>query len=177
MLILNQQILAKNNNEVICMRRGYTIWDEFERMQEEMDRLFSSAMGTPILGSNNLLSGPAKKLAKSGARTPVTDMWETKNEVMAQVELPGVNKDDIDIDVDDKGIRISVEKEDKKQDEDMEKGYYSCERSYSGYYRYFPLPENTDKENIDASYKDGVLELKIPKREVDKKETKKIEVK
>ncbi|MFP4119070.1 MAG: Hsp20/alpha crystallin family protein [Candidatus Woesearchaeota archaeon] len=154
-----------------------TIWDEFERMHEEMDRLFSNMLERTPFGGRNLLEGPDRSPAKLNTRKPLTDMWETGNEIRAQIELPGVNKDDIKIDVKDDGLEVSVEKEDKQEEKDEEKGYYSFERSYSGFYRYFPLPDNTDKENIEASYKDGVLDLKIPKKEVEEQEKKRIEVK
>ncbi|MGM5480193.1 MAG: Hsp20/alpha crystallin family protein [Nanobdellota archaeon] len=149
-----------------------TLWDEFERMHKEMDELFSSI--TDPTNRTPLLEGNTNTPTKISTRRPLTDMWEENNTIRAQVELPGVNKKDININVNDNGVEVSVEKENKKEED--KKGYYRCERSYSGYYRQFPLPQNADTDNIDASYKDGVLEMTIPKKEVDEN-TKRIEVK
>lgn len=92
-----------------------------------------------------------------------------------EVDLPGVKKDDINVDVKNDVLTISGQRKTKK--EVKEKDYYKMESSYGKFQRSFTLPENTDTENIEANSKDGVLEVVIPKMERSKKETKKIKVK
>jgi HSP20 family protein len=128
---------------------------------------------TPALENK---SNQGNDIVRSQYRYPLSDIWETDDAVMAEIELPGVKKDDINVDVDDGNLEISVEKtyEDKK--EDKKKGSYRFERQYQGFYRCFTLPENVDEDNVEARYEDGVLKVKVPKKEVEQKERKKIEV-
>ncbi len=92
-----------------------------------------------------------------------------------EVDLPGVKKEDITIDVKDNQLVISGERSFKE--ERKEKDYYKVESSYGKFQRSFALPENVDIENIEASSNDGVLEVVLPKLKVDKVEVKKIQVK
>lgn len=92
-----------------------------------------------------------------------------------EVDLPGVKKEDIHVDVNDNVLTISGERKTKK--EVKKKDYYKKESSYGKFQRSFTLPDNTDAENIEANSKDGVLEVVIPKMKRSKKETKKIKIK
>jgi HSP20 family protein len=92
-----------------------------------------------------------------------------------EVDLPGVKKEDIHIDLKDNQIIISGERSFKK--ERQEKDYYKVESSYGKFQRSFALPENVDVENIEASCEDGVLEVVLPKMKAEKTEVKKIHVK
>ena len=107
--------------------------------------------------------------------TPVADIWETDKAVKAVIDMPGVNKEDIKINVKDNGIEIKAEKKEEKKEE--KKGIYREERRYTGFYRFIPLPENTIPEKTEAEYKNGVLELTIPKKEVKEETGKTIQVK
>ncbi len=156
------------------MRRNrYGLWDEMRRLQDEMDSLFGDFFG----GSGGRygqreLTGPDERMpAFAGYTEPLADLFETDNEIVATVELPGVNKEDINVSRTDNGIEVSVEKTDEQKDEDKKKGYYRIERRHTGFYRHFPMPSYADTEKIDATYKNGVLEIKVPKTE--KTDTKK----
>ncbi|RLI94453.1 MAG: Hsp20/alpha crystallin family protein [Candidatus Altiarchaeales archaeon] len=145
-------------------RRRYSIFDEMRRMQEEMDRLFDEffrATRFPELPSTALAR--RGMIERSEYRMPLTDMWETDKEVIITMELPGVNKKDIDINIYDDGIEVKVERSEDRREEDEKKGMYRFERTYSGFYRYIPLPPNVNAEKAEASYNNGVLEVKIPK--------------
>ena len=163
------------------MARRYTIWDELRRMQDEMDRLFEAFFRNEPIGwggSTPLLAGPNSSAAvqTSDYRQPLADMWETDDEVITTVELPGVDKQDIKINATEDGIEVKVEKKDERKEEDKKKGRYRLERSYSGFYRYIALPENIDPNKINASYKNGVLELRMPKVEKEKRKGREIKV-
>lgn len=157
--------------------RQYTIWDEMRRMQREIDSLFEDFGYSQ---KPNLLSNSQKEdnqiASLENYRAPICDVKEDKENYNLSLEIPGSKKEDIKININDNNLEIKVEhkKEDKK--EDKEKGYYSYSKSYSGFYRSFSLPRNIDKDNINAEYKDGILHLKIPKKEISSSQ-KLIEVK
>ena len=92
-----------------------------------------------------------------------------------EVDLPGVKKEDISIDIKENTLIISGERNFKE--ERAEKDYYKIESSYGKFQRSFALPENIDSENIEASYLEGVLEVVIPKLTIQANEAKKITIK
>lgn len=103
---------------------------------------------------------------------PVVDTYEKNDHIVVNAELPGVNKEDITVDVKNNVLTISGER--KHEENVNETNYYRNERFYGKFQRSFTLPDNVDAEKVDAVYKDGVLEVKIPKTEDNK--TKKITV-
>ena len=146
-----------------------TIWDEMRRMQYEMDRLFNNFFSSGFGFDYDVPLIESRDVVKSNYRQPLSDIWETDNEIIATVELPGVKKEDIEVSAKDNGIEIKVEKKDEHKTDDKKKGIYRLERQYSGFYRFFSMPENADLNNVHASYKNGVLELKIPKKMIEDK--------
>lgn len=104
---------------------------------------------------------------------PAMDIVEKDKEVAIKAELPGCKPDDIDISVNGNILTISGEKKEEKEDKD--KGYYYAECSYGTFKRDINLPSDVDADKVDANYKDGILNVTIPKSE--KAQTKKIKVK
>lgn len=117
-----------------------------------------------------------KNVIENNYRKPLTDIWEDEKDYVANLEIPGVDKNDIEININEGNVEIKVEKKKENKSEDKSRGIYRYERSYNGFYRCFKLPKNVDNENIQAKYNNGILELKIPKLE-HKNELRKIEVK
>ena len=107
--------------------------------------------------------------------TPTVNTREGEYAYHVEVDLPGVKKEDIHVDVKDDILTISGER--KTKEEVNEKDYYKIESFYGSFHRSFTLPDNTDIENIEANSEDGVLEVVIPKLKETNKESKKIEVK
>ena len=108
-------------------------------------------------------------------RTPRMDIYETDKNVVAEVELPGVDPKDIDIEVKENYLKIEAKKEEKK--EEKEKGYYKKELSRGYYKRIVPLPVEVMGDKAEADYKDGILKITIPKVKPTKKEEKSVKVK
>ena len=108
-------------------------------------------------------------------RTPLTNITEDEKNYMISAELPGLNKGDIQITIHDGMLEVKGEKKEDKKEE--KEGYVRREYSSASYYRAFNLPENIDEDTIDANLNKGILKLTIPKKEPEKKEMKKIEVK
>lgn len=98
---------------------------------------------------------------------PAVNITENDNEYSITVAAPGLKKDDFNIDVEGNMLSISSEKEESK--EEKEAKYTRKEYSYSSFSRSFTLPEEVNKEKIEAKYEDGVLKLALPKREEAKK--------
>lgn len=94
---------------------------------------------------------------------PATNIKETDKSYEIEIAAPGLNKEDFNIDVENGTITISSEKKDEKEEKD--ENYTRREYNYSSFSRSFRLPETVKEEDIDATYKDGVLMLSIPKKE------------
>ncbi|MCB9362085.1 Hsp20/alpha crystallin family protein [Candidatus Woesearchaeota archaeon] len=130
---------------------------QMRKMQRQMDDLFRD------FGEPGLLMGP-KDVVQSEFRSPLSDIWEEKDKIHAKIEIPGVDKKDIQINATEHDIEVKVEKKEEKKTE--KKGMYRYERSYSGFYRKFTLPHTIDPDKIQAEYKDGILELSAPTKTI-----------
>lgn len=98
---------------------------------------------------------------------PAVNIAETTNGFDLSLAVPGMKKDDFKIDVDGNMLTISCQKEEKKEEKDAK--FTRKEFNYSSFSRCFTLPEEVNKEKIDAHYEDGVLKLSLPKKEEAKK--------
>jgi len=138
-------------------------WDEMRRLQKEMDDMFEAFFSGGPLG---------RQISGWGLRAPLSDIEDKGDKLLVTAELPGMDKEDIKINVDKDSITISAER--KGKSEEKEKDYYYCERSYSGFRRSFALPSEIDPEDVEAEYKDGVLRVSMKKvsKEGTKKEVK-----
>ena len=98
---------------------------------------------------------------------PAVNITEHKDEYQVSLAAPGLKKDDFKIDVDGNMLTISSEKEENK--EEIDKRFTRKEYSYSSFSRSFTLPEEINKEKIEAKYEDGVLKISMPRKEEAKK--------
>ena len=140
---------------------------------EEMDRVFDQFFGRGWLHPFRF-EWPTRKLAEPfEGKTPTVDMIDRDNEILIKVELPGVDKKDIDVSVTSNTVTIKgkTEKEEKEEKEN----YYRREISCGSYARTLSLPGDVDEDKAKASVKDGVLELVLPKLEKAHKKTIKVE--
>jgi HSP20 family protein len=95
--------------------------------------------------------------------SPSVNVIENENDFLVEVAAPGLDKEDFNVEVEKDHLIISAHKEIKK--EEKEGKYTRNEFNYSSFTRRFFLPETVDGDNIEASYKDGILKLVVPKRE------------
>ncbi len=145
-----------------------TITSEFGNIMSalgSMERLLEDAFRRPFLGwlpSREIFREPGA--FGEVAFYPTADVYEHGNEVVVRCELPGLKREDIDVKfTDDNTLVISGE---RKSEEKTEKGdYLRHECSYGAFKRALNLPEGCDHEKAKASYKDGVLEIRVPKSE------------
>lgn len=107
---------------------------------------------------------------------PKVDVKDATNALTVHAELPGMKKEDINIDIDEKNHLLTLSGEHKKEEEKKEENYYLSERSYGRFERRFRLPENTDANAIKANLRNGVLDIVIPKSAVTQQQPKKISI-
>jgi HSP20 family protein len=144
--------------------------EEMRRMEEWMDRMFRETW--PYYVARRALPGAAgEELAEIA--TPSVDIKDKEGKIIVAADIPGVEKGDISISV--KGDMLEITAEKKEEKEEKEEGYIRRERSYRKYYRSIPLPAEVDKDKAEASLKDGVLKIEMPK--LAGEEAKKIELK
>jgi HSP20 family protein len=125
------------------------------RMHEEMDRIFAESMG-----GGRAPEGQQRGL---GMWSPAIEIRQREGNLVVCAELPGIRKDDIKIEVREDALVLEGER--KQEQEGEEGGVRRSERSYGRFYRMISLPEGANTENAHASFKDGVLEIKIPVQE------------
>ncbi len=145
--------------------------DDFRRFEEMMNRMFEDFWGRPR--RQLLPSGERGEMLPAEYRQPFIDIVETDKEVIATAEMPGLEKEDIKINLTEDRLEISAET--KREEEKKEKGYVYRERRSGSYYRAITLPSPVDPNNAQASYKNGILEIKMPKTEVKEKKEIKVE--
>jgi HSP20 family protein len=126
-------------------------------LQEEMNRMFNEF----FRGGNGGEQGWV-----AGAWTPPVDICETDDALVLKAELPGVSKDDVNIEIHDNTLILRGER--KHEAEVKGEHYHRVERAYGTFQRSFVLPTMVDQEKVQATYKDGVLELHLPRLETAK---------
>jgi len=104
---------------------------------------------------------------------PAVDVYETGNELVLKADLPAVELNDIDVRVENQTLTLSGER--KFEQQNNGKGFHRIERSYGKFSRSFAVPTAFDTENISAEYQNGVLTVKLPKKEAAKPRQVKIE--
>jgi HSP20 family protein len=146
-------------------RRGImnlTVWDPFREMEALLDRYSRSARKTMAVEDGAV---------EAGDWMPTVDISETDSDFAVKAELPGVDKDDVKVMLDNGVLTIKGEKKSEVKDEKR----HRLECVYGSFVRSFTLPQYVDAEKLQAKYKDGILSLTIPKLEMAK--PKQIEVK
>jgi HSP20 family protein len=108
-----------------------------------------------------------------GGYRPLVDIFEDKESIQLRVDVPGVRKEDLHVNVERNLLTVSGER--KLEQEERRDGYHRVERAYGTFSRSFSLPDTVDSENILAEMREGVLTLKLPKR--NELKTRKIEIK
>src|SRR4051812_4442009 len=124
---------------------------ELSSLQTEMNRLFNTAFDTPVANGANRRWVPAM------------DLVETGDDFVLRADLPGMNEQDVKIEVEDNVLTISGER--KAEHEAREEGFYRLERAFGAFSRALTLPKGIKPESVSASFANGVLEVHIPKPE------------
>jgi HSP20 family protein len=122
---------------------------DFAALQNEMNRLMGGLAG----GNGH----------DSRTWAPAVDVWETDTEILFAFDLPGIDRDKIDVELEDGALTVSAERE--RTDEVKDDRFYRYERRFGSFSRTIALPQGTRDDSIQADYKDGVLEIRVAKPE------------
>jgi HSP20 family protein len=159
--------MAKNESKELVTRSPKGALSPFE----EMERWFEDAFRRPFFGPPWL---PRLKFSEFAEVSPAVDIFEEGDDVVLKAEIPGVDKEDLKVDIADDIITISGEK--KSVEKVERKDFYRCERSVGSFTRKLRLPTETQTDKAKASFKDGTLEIRIPKTHEAKTKSKKITI-
>lgn len=148
-------------------------WRPFQALRSEIDQIFDDF-------GNGFWNRPFRSLARlernfsKSISAPAVDVAESDKAYEITAELPGLDEKNIDIKVANGGLTIKGEK--REESEEKKKDYYVSERRYGTVERYFTLPEGVNADKIEATFKNGVLKVTLPKTEEAQKPAKTIDV-
>ncbi|MFI5303360.1 MAG: Hsp20/alpha crystallin family protein [Nitrospiria bacterium] len=165
----NEKAKEKEVNEV-------TPWRPFfnpSRFQHEMDRMFRNFWREPRF-SFGWPEGLRMRNEGLIPEVPAVELYDEKDEIVVKAELPGMSKEDLEINL--AGDILTIKGEKKKEEEVKEKDYYYSERAYGSFERSIDIPQKVVPEKVSASFKNGVLEVRLQKTEEAKKKEIKIKV-
>lgn len=140
----------------------YDPFKEFRGLQEDMARIFSGVAPLRVDREEML----------NGAWAPKVDIFENKDNLVLEAELPGMNRDDFELSFENNMLTLSGERKFEKKTEGD--NYHRIERSYGAFTRSFTLPQTVTAEGAKAEFNNGILHVTLPKREDTK--ARKIEV-
>ena len=132
-------------------------WREMSTLHNRMNRLFNE----PLFGN-----GDDDTELSLGSWYPAVDMFDNGDHIVIKAELPGMDKKDIEVDLKDRVLTLSGER--NYDNEVKEENYYRRERAAGSFKRAFNLPADVDSDQIKADFKEGVLKIEIPKPEEQK---------
>jgi len=135
----------------------YDPFRELDRLQSEMNRLFEGVLAPT--GER----GTAQTSSATRLWSPAVDVAETANDIVLRAELPGLKQEDIDIEL--SGDTLTLRGERKYENEERKDNFVRVERSYGRFQRSFTLAVPVNVEQVKATYKDGILEVHLPKSE------------
>jgi HSP20 family protein len=142
-----------SKNTALAMRDPF---DFLRQMTSEFDRMFETS-GWPSLRWPVLRMRPPAEMA---TWFPEIDVFEKDNRLITKIDLPGMKKEDVKVEVTDGHLAISGER--KGEAEERKENFYRCEREYGRFYRAVPLPEGVKLQDVKATFSDGVLEVSVP---------------
>ncbi|HKN83014.1 MAG TPA: Hsp20/alpha crystallin family protein [Pyrinomonadaceae bacterium] len=131
----------------------YDPFRDLRTLQEEVNRLFSTNMSRAFDDEG----------IGRGAWAPSVDIYENKDHIVLEAELPGMNQEDFDLSIENNLLTLRGERKFEKTDEND--NYHRVERSYGAFTRSFTLPQTVSAEGATAEYNNGVLRVTLPKRE------------
>lgn len=143
---------------------------ELENMRRDMERIFEDLVQPFPTRRQRLWP----KIAESGDIIPSIEMFDRKNEIVVRVELPGMEKKDIDLTI--TKDTLNIRGESKRSEEVKHEDYFLSEIAYGTFSRTIALPMDVENEKAKAAFKDGILEIALPKKEESKPKEIKIQV-
>jgi len=164
--LLDSPLLAPGKPAQPFARSGFFQYDPFhelQRMHEEIDRFMNGVV------QNGYIPQPISSLAPTATVVPVptlspnADYDETSDKIILHFDMPGMDKDKIQVRVENGVLTVEGERKSEKKSGDASGGFYSSEVQYGSYSRSMTLPPNVDGDKVEASYDKGILTVTFPK--------------
>ncbi len=149
--------------EVVMAITRYNPFRDLMTLSERLNKMFDEGM-LPATSEDEFLTG---------AWVPAVDIYETENEIVIKAEVPGMSEKDVEVTVENNMLTIKGER--KFEEEVKKENYHRIERAYGTFQRSFQLPATVNVNKITAEQKDGILTIRLPKKEEQK--PKKINIK
>jgi HSP20 family protein len=158
----------EKETKAVAPRRPFM---DLTRWEREMDRMMEDFFGRRMRPwwSDRWFRANEMEMA-----IPAVDLFEEKDDIVVKAELPGIEKDNIEVNLTDHTLTIKGRK--KKEEEVKEANYYRSERSFGSFIRAVELPREVQADKVKASFKNGVLEVRVPKTEEAKAKEVKVKV-
>ena len=146
-------MFQKKQDTLAPIRSAHDPFSLLRQMTSELDRAFDDwpSFGFPSFG---------QRATESIAWSPKIDVFEKDNRLVTRVDLPGMKKEEVSVEVTDGHLALSGER--KRETEEKKDNFYRSEREYGSFYRAVPLPEGVKLEDVKATFSDGVLEVSVP---------------
>lgn len=109
----------------------------------------------------NLFENGPRGMESLSRRAPATDIYEEGEDLVLECEVPGMNRDDLELTLD--NDRLTISGEHREESEEEERNYYRSERSRERFERTFAVPSSVDADQIEASFSDGILKVRLPR--------------
>jgi len=162
-----QRMGVQERRQAGLARYGRSPFELMQRLSDEMDELFDAFFyGRPV-------SGGARQSRLNDLWSPQIEVHEEGNQLRVAVDLPGVSKENVKIDVHEGMLTIQGERREERTEGGDQQGFRRSERRYGSFYRGIPLPEGADSEKAEARMRDGVLEITVP---IAAKQTRRLEI-
>ena len=165
--------MAEKNKEKEKETKAVTPWRPFMGLagwERDMDRMLEDFFGRRM---RPWWPERWSRTDEMEVKPPMVDVFEEKDEIVVKAELPGIEKDNIEVNLTDHTLTIKGEK--KKEEEIKEANYYRAERSYGSFLRTLDVPKDVRADKVKASFKNGILEVRMPKTEEAKAKEVKVE--
>ncbi|HKN68078.1 MAG TPA: Hsp20/alpha crystallin family protein [Gemmatimonadaceae bacterium] len=138
-----------------------------------------SSLSASQRGQQGLVRGGQSRGVQQGSGfgnlwSPQVEIFERGNNLVVRADLPGLSRENVDVELDEDALIIRGERQSDTEDED--EGFYHSERSYGSFYRAIPLPEGIEPSGCNATFKDGVLEVTLPKPPQQQSRSRRIDV-
>jgi len=140
---------------------------ELDTMFDDLDKTFGKFFGSPLRRR--------KKSFMPDFRMPALDVQDKGDHYLVEAEMPGLDKEDIEVELKDE--KLTIKGETKKETKEEKEDYVRRERGYKSFYREIPVTEEMIADEANASFKNGVLSITLPKKEKEEKKGRKLEIK
>jgi len=146
----------------------WTWLDELEQMRNEMDKMFRDFPGQRLITNG--------KPEQKRYRCPVVNQYAQGKNIVTEIELPGVDKNDVELRINDDSVEVKVDHKQESESKDEKKGTYRYEAQSQSFYRRIPFPTPVDSKHAKAIQKDGVLRIEAPKLQIEDKSGRPLQI-